>query len=242
MPELKHFPDKSWGLENLNEYNEILKYIESYNGNILPLETENSGIFYALELVQFDRVKVLLIGQDPYPKATRAQGLSFSFRDEKKPADSLKNIFEKLNQSGYKTLSTDLTCWERQGVLLLNTGLTFTQKKDTAKWTKFWKPVIDYITYKLIKREKPLVIMLWGSYANLLEQFQDDTKDELLKQKGIYILRCSHPSNMGNAKNYSGNYKVLTKSIPSFAQFNPFEECNKFLVSQGETPINWDTK
>lgn len=242
MLELKHFPNSDWELEKLKNYTKIIKYIEEYPQKIIPLESENSGIFYAFELTPFNKVKVLLIGQDPYPKDTRAQGLSFSFKDDRKPADSLKNIFEKLNKSGYKTDSTDLTSWAKQGVLLLNTGLTYTKKEDIEKWTKFWKPVIDYVTNKLINRGKPLIVILWGRYANLLEQFRNDSNDEQLKSKGIYILRSSHPSNMGNAKNYSGNYKVLSKDIPSFAQFNPFEECNKILISLKETPIDWSTK
>ena len=248
MPNLIHHPDKSWKVDSFEGFDNITKRIEEISGGerILPIESERSGIFYALELTPLDKVKVLIIGQDPYPNPERAQGLAFSFKNNSPADDSLRNMFIKLNEiDNYNYEKTDLTCWAKEGVLLLNTSLTFTNKDSTKVWTKFWKSFIDYILDRLIKEKqetgKPLVIMLWGRPANEIKQvsYKDD---ERFKNTNIKILRASHPSN---------NYQACKKAIFKNTEFeahafmdgghNHFRECNEFLVRNGETPINWHT-
>ena len=203
---------------------------------ILPYETESSGIYRALKITPFDKVKVLIMGQDPYPNKEDAHGLAFSKLSGKIPA-SLKNIFEKINEdTGVSNISGNLTPWAEQGVLLLNRALSFSREESLTVRNKFWLPVIDIIINKLIERGKPLVIMLWGNPANDIEQFSFE-KEEEYKKHGIYILRSSHPSNMGNAK----NTPIKDGKIGAFSTTPNFRKTNEILKSLGEKEINWNT-
>ena len=203
---------------------------------ILPYENENSGIYHALKITPFDKVKVLIIGQDPYPNKEDAHGLAFSKLSGKIPA-SLKNIFEKIKEDvGVCNSYGNLTSWAEQGVLLLNRALTFTKEETLASRNKFWLPVIDTIINKLIARKKPLVIILWGNPANDIEQFSFE-KEEEYKKNNIFILRSSHPSNMGNAKNST----LKDGQIPSFTSTPNFRLTNEILKSLGEKEIDWRT-
>ena len=201
-----------------------------------PYEAENSGIYHALNITPFDKVKVLIMGQDPYPNKEDAHGLAFSKLSGKIPA-SLKNIFEKIKEdTGVNNVSGNLTPWAKQGVLLLNRALTFSKNESLAVRNKFWLPVIDIIINKLLERKKTLIIILWGNPANDIEQFSFE-KEEEYKKNNIYILRSSHPSNMGNAKN-----SVLKDGkIGAFTQTPNFRLTNEILKSLGEKEINWQT-
>lgn len=197
---------------------------------ILPIEGENSGIYNALNSIDFEEVKVLIIGQDPYPNIEDAHGLAFSKKSGKCPA-SLKNIFAKIKEeTGIENTNANLTAWARQGVLLLNRALTFTKTESLAKRTKFWAPVVDGIIEKLLNRNTPLVVILWGNQANEIEQFYN-TKENIL------VLRSSHPSNMGNAK----NTPLMDGKIPAFTKAKIFRKCNEFLKQHGQNEINWAT-
>ena len=203
---------------------------------ILPLEGEHSGIFYALNTTPFEDVKVLIIGQDPYPNREDAHGLAFSKKSGKVPA-SLKNIFEKIKEDvGIENVSGNLTPWAKQGVLMLNRALTFTKNESLAKRNKFWKPVIDSIIESLINRNKPLVVILWGIPANEIAQFSFNNENNL-KNHSVYIIRSSHPSNMGNAKNSD----IFDGRVKSFMSTPTFSQCNKILKSLGCNEINWQT-
>ncbi len=203
---------------------------------ILPYEDINSGIYYALKITPFDKVKVLIMGQDPYPNKEDAHGLAFSKLSGKIPA-SLKNIFEKIKEDcGTTNVSGNLTPWAKQGVLLLNRALTFSKSETLASRNKFWLPVINTIINKLIERNKPLVIILWGNPANDIEQFSFSREEEY-KNKNIYILRSSHPSNMGNAKNSD----LKDGKIKAFTSAPNFSKCNEILKNAGEKEINWQT-
>lgn len=203
---------------------------------ILPYEAENSGIYHALKITPFDKVKVLIMGQDPYPNKEDAHGLAFSKLSGKVPA-SLKNIFEKIKEdTGVANISGNLTPWAEQGVLLLNRALSFSKEESLASRNKFWLPVIDIIINKLLERKKPLVIILWGNPANDIEQFSFE-KEEQYNKNNIYILRSSHPSNMGNAKN-----SVLKDGkIGAFTSTPNFKKTNEILKHLGEKEINWQT-
>lgn len=248
MLNLMHKPNKNWELEKFSEFDNIEKKIAALSNSepILPLESNTSGVFYALELTPPSEVKVLIIGQDPYPNPDRAQGLAFSFKNNSPADDSLKNMFIKLNEiDNYEYKNTDLTCWAKQGVLLLNTSLTFTNKNSTKSWTKFWKPTVEYIIKKLLEEKsktgKPLVVMLWGRPANEIKSFSYKN-DNYFKGTNIKILRASHPSN-----NYQACKKAIFKNTEYEAHsfmdknHNHFRECNEFLVKCGETPIDWHT-
>ena len=219
-------------------FEEKFLLIENKRGSqeILPYEADNSGIYHALKITPFDKVKVLIMGQDPYPNKEDAHGLAFSKLSGKIPA-SLKNIFEKIKEDvGINNSNGNLTAWAEQGVLLLNRALSFSKEESLASRNKFWLPVIDIIIDKLIKRNKPLVIILWGNPANDIEQFSFE-KEEEYKKHNIFILRSSHPSNMGNAKN-----SVLKDGkIGAFTTTPNFKKTNEILKSLGEEEINWQT-
>ena len=128
---------------------------------------KKDDVFNAFKLTEFEDVKVLILGQDPYPNPEHAHGLAFSSRAEKCPA-SLKNIFKVINKNYDKDFVFDkweLTSWAEQGVFLLNTALTFYDEKHQNKILKLWKPFIDLVLEKLANKKEPLVVMLWGNKA-----------------------------------------------------------------------------
>ena len=239
---LKNLIGESW-FNVLNDFEREIFY-QKYNiveaqrksQEILPYETTSSGIFYALKITPFDKVKVLIFGQDPYPNKEDAHGLAFSKLSGKIPA-SLKNIFQKIHEdTGVNNTSGNLTPWAEQGVLLLNRALTFSKNETLASRNKFWLPVIDIIIDKLLNRNQPLIIILWGNPANDIEQFSFE-KEEEYKKRNIYILRSSHPSNMGNAKNSD----LKDGKIKSFMSAPNFFLTNEILKKCGEKEINWQT-
>lgn len=195
---------------------------------ILPLNGENSDILLSLKLTDFDSVKVLIIGQDPYPNESDAHGLAFSKKNGDCP-DSLKNIFRKINEEfGINNKNGNLTSWAKQGVLLLNRSLSYSKSESLAKRNRFWQPVINDILNLLLLREKPLVVMLWGNPANDL--FKED--DSFYLDKQVLVLRASHPSMLG--------YKKETQ-FGSFYNCKHFSLCNEFLLKNNVNPIDWAT-
>lgn len=213
--------DKSWidaGLD-INLINEVMSVIaeKRKDREILPSQED---VLNAIKLTSLDNAKVLIIGQDPYPSSEHAHGLAFSSLSPKTPA-SLKNIFKKLKEDFPKGKyeSNTLTEWGKQGVILLNTALTFEGKdsKLLKEHTKLWEPVIKNIFEVLIKRNKPLVVMRWGNYAQ--------TVGECFTNKpNIYPLDTTHPSPF-SARN-------------GFLTCNHFIKCNELL---GKDAICWDT-
>ena len=133
-----------------------------------PILPAQEDVLNAIKLTSLDNAKVLIIGQDPYPSSEHAHGLAFSSLSTKTPA-SLKNIFKKLKEDfpEKEFKSNTLTNWGKQGVILLNTALTFEGKdsKLLKEHTALWEPVIKNIFDVLIKRNKTLVVMRWGNYA-----------------------------------------------------------------------------
>lgn len=203
-------------------------------------------IFNAFDGLKPQDVKVLIIGQDPYPDETKAHGLAFSYRDGSIPADdSLRNIFHKIKDDlGIDNTHTNLSAWKEQGVLLLNTALTFAPNNQDFH-IKAWQDFINQVISKLLKvkteNKQPLVIMLWGRKANEIKTFAYKGKEQELVFNQQYplikILRSSHPSN---------NYQACTKAIyngevPAFndTNYKPFKECNEFLKANGTSEIRW---
>jgi len=213
--------DKSWieaGLD-INIINEVMSVIadKRKDREILPSQED---VLNAIKLTSLDNAKVLIIGQDPYPSSEHAHGLAFSSLSSKTPA-SLKNIFKKLKEDfpEGKYESNTLTEWGKQGVILLNTALTFEGKdsKLLKEHTKLWEPVIKNIFEVLIKRNKPLVVMRWGNYAQTVGKCFNNCPN-------IYPLDTTHPSPF-SARN-------------GFLTCNHFIKCNEIL---GEDAICWNT-
>ena len=212
------------------------------------------NIFNALNLVPYDKVKVLILGQDPYPNPLHAHGLAFSSKNSTTPG-SLRNIFKAIDSAyGSKlaeTKNNDLTAWANSGVLLLNTALTYKNAFDnslTAKENKkaqqktrifhmtAWKSFINLIITKLLNRKKPLVMLLWGGEAwNIVQNCINEKETviehgqngkEYLPQKNVLILHTDHPS------------QVKINLGGKFLEHAPihFKECDKFL---GEDAVCW---
>ena len=206
--------DQSWidGGLDIELINEVMSVISKkrLDRDILPSDDD---VLNSIKLTTLDNVKVLIIGQDPYPSSEHAHGLAFSSLSKKTPA-SLKNIFKKLKEDypNGRYQSNTLTEWGKQGVLLLNTALTFEGKdsKLLKEHTKLWEPVIKNIFEVLIKRNKPLVVMRWGNYAQKVGECFSN-------KENIYPLDTTHPSPF-SARN-------------GFLTCNHFIKCNEILSS-----------
>ncbi len=180
-------------------------------------------IFRAFELTPFDKVKVVILGQDPYHGPGQANGLSFAVPPEVRLPPSLQNIFKELeadlkpNQQGRTLLKTgDLERWAKQGVLLLNATLTVRARTPGSHQDKGWELFTDSVIKALSDKKEHLVFILWGNYA---------------KQKGAHIDRTKHC--------------VIESAHPSpfsairFFGSRPFSKTNKYLESHGQKPIDW---
>ena len=188
---------------------------EYKNKTIYP---EYKNIFNALRLTDYDEVKVVILGQDPYHGKNEAHGLSFSVRKGVKTPPSLQNIFKELyNDLGIKKQTTDLTPWAKQGVFLINAILTVVKDTPLSHKGKGWETFTDNLIKLLNQREKPIVFILWGSYAR--------SKKELITNKNHYIIESVHPSPLSASRGFFGS--------------KPFSKTNNFLVTNGIKPIDW---
>ena len=176
------------------------------------------NIFNALNHVAFDDVKVVIIGQDPYHEPGQAQGLSFSVPETTEIPPSLVNIMKEIENDLNITCEKNgnLERWARQGVLLLNTVLTVRRGQANSHKDKGWEILTRKIIELLGKREKPIVFLLWGSYA---QSYAD------LIGKQHLILKAPHPSPLSAYRGFFG--------------CRHFSKCNEFLVKNGENPIDW---
>lgn len=175
-------------------------------------------IFKALRLTDYNDVSVVILGQDPYHGINEAHGLSFSVQDGVPMPPSLRNIFKELESDlGIKKTSTDLTSWANQGVLLLNSIMTVVKDSPLSHKARGWEIFTDKIIEKLGERQKPVVFILWGSYAR--------SKKELIKGKNHYIIESVHPSPLSASRGFFGS--------------KPFSKTNKFLKKNGIKEIDW---
>ena len=166
----------------------------------------------------FDEVRVLIVGQDPYPTPGHAVGLSFSVAPEVTPLPgSLENIFRELHTDLglHRPSNGDLTPWTRQGVLLLNRALTTAPRKPAAHRGKGWEEVTDQAIRALAGRGKPLVSVLWGRDARNLRPLLGDSP----------AIESAHPSPMSADRGFFGS--------------RPFSRVNELLVRQGAQPVDW---
>ena len=175
-------------------------------------------IFNALNLVPIDKVKVVIIGQDPYHTYGQADGLAFSCHNGT-PQPSLKNIFKEIHDDLRIDMSssTDLTPWAKQGVLLLNTSLTVVEHKPASHANELWHTFTREIIKILNERNQPIVFLLWGNHA---KSFMP-----LLNNHNHLVLTSAHPSPFSA---YSG-----------FFGCRHFSKANKFLTDHNLTPIDW---
>jgi uracil-DNA glycosylase len=176
--------------------------------------------FRALETVAPERVRVVILGQDPYHGANQAQGLSFSVPDGQKLPPSLVNIFkEQATDLGISNASGDLSGWSEQGVLLLNAVLTVTAGQANSHAKQGWEVLTDAIIAALSAAPDPVVFMLWGGYAQKKRLLIDTSKH--------LVLSAAHPSPLSAYRGWFGS--------------RHFSQANHFLQQQGYAAIDWRT-
>lgn len=176
--------------------------------------------FAALNLTPFDKVKVVIVGQDPYHGPGQAHGLSFSVRPGIPFPPSLRNIFTELHDDlGVKIPKQgSLTKWAEQGVLLLNAVLTVEEAKAAAHQGKGWEQFTDRIIHVLNDEKENLVFLLWGSYAQKKAAFVD--------RKRHLVLESVHPSPLSAHRGFFGS--------------KPFSKINAYLRSKNLSEIDWN--
>ena len=176
-------------------------------------------IFNAFSLTPYDKVKVIILGQDPYHNANQAMGLSFSVPDGMKPPPSLVNIFKELHKDiGMPIPSTgNLTAWAKQGVLLLNAVLTVRANEPASHAKIGWTKFTDDVILSLSSQKTGLVFILWGNFAQEKIKLIDSSKHK--------ILKAAHPSPFSA---YNG-----------FFGCKHFSKTNELLAKQGLQVIDW---
>ena len=176
-------------------------------------------IFAALDACPFDKVKVVILGQDPYHGPGQAHGLCFSVRKGVPPPPSLQNIFKELQMEfGIPpSKNGDLTAWARQGVLLLNTVLTVEAAQPQSHRGRGWEQFTDKVLECLNRERDGLVFVLWGSPAQ--------AKSGLIDAKRHLILKAPHPSPLSAYRGFFG--------------CGHFKKINGWLDSRGVAPIDW---
>lgn len=179
---------------------------------------EYKNIFNALRYTDYDEVKVVILGQDPYHGEKEAHGLSFSVQDGVKRPPSLDNIFKELKSDlGIARENNDLTDWTKQGVLLLNSIMSVVKDKPLSHKNHGWEQFTDTIISKLNERETPVVFVFWGSYAR--------SKKVLITNPQHKILESVHPSPLSAHRGFFGS--------------QPFSKINLLLKEQGMEEIAW---
>lgn len=191
---------------------------EAAAGKILFPREEN--IYAAFDATPFDRVRVVVLGQDPYHGEGQAHGLSFSVPEGVRPPPSLLNIYKELEadlgisrvKSGY------LGKWAHQGVLLLNSVLTVRESEAGSHQKKGWEQFTDRAIQELNARREGLVFVLWGAYAQKKGSFIDRSKH--------FVIETVHPSPLSASRGFLGS--------------KPFSKINGYLKEHGQTPIDWN--
>ena len=214
-----------------NKWDDILKeeYKKEYFSKLIDfikneyktktIYPKQNEVFNAFRYTDFDDVKVVILGQDPYHGPNQAEGLSFSVSNEVLKPPSLKNIFKELESDLGIPFPEDnsLKPWAKQGVLLLNAVLTVEEHKPTSHKDKGWEVFTDNVIKTLNKREEPVVFILWGAYAR--------AKKEYITNPKHYIIESAHPSPFSARNGFFGS--------------KPFSKTNEFLKKNNIKEIDW---
>lgn len=179
----------------------------------------SKDIFKAYDLCPYHKLKVVILGQDPYHNTGQAQGLSFSVKKGMALPPSLQNIFKELHEDMHCPIpgNGDLSPWAEQGVLLLNTVLTVRAHEAFSHRGIGWEEFTDATIKAIEEKEEPVVYILWGSPAQ--------SKRKMIRQKRRLILTAPHPSPLSAYRGFFGS--------------KPFSKCNAYLEKEGLTPIDW---
>lgn len=177
------------------------------------------SIFNALKMTSYSSVKAVILGQDPYHEPNQAFGLCFAVKDGTKLPPSLVNIYKEMQSDlGIPPAKTgDLSCWAKQGVLLLNTVLTVRGGYANSHKGKGWENLTDEIIRKINDKPEPVVFILWGANAR--------SKKQLITNPRHLIIESAHPSPLSAFNGFFGS--------------KPFSRTNCFLMKNMIPPINW---
>ena len=214
-----------------NKWDEILKdeYKQEYFMNLIDfIKTEyknktiypkQNEVFNAFRYTDFDNVKVVILGQDPYHGPHQAEGLSFSVSNDVIKPPSLKNIFKELESDLLIPFPehNSLKPWAKQGVLLLNAVLTVEEHKPTSHKDKGWEKFTDDIIKILNQKNTPIVFILWGAYAR--------AKKILITNSQHLVIESAHPSPFSARNGFFGS--------------KPFSQTNNFLRKNNIKEIDW---
>lgn len=201
-------------------YRELRVFLKSeYLRSGVPIYPEMNDIFNAFRYTDYNDVRAVIIGQDPYHGVNQAHGLCFSVKKGVEKPPSLVNIFKELQSDLGITPPNhgELTSWAKEGVMLLNSVLTVRAGQAGSHRGKGWETFTDKAISLLNERETPIVFILWGGYAR--------AKKGLITGNQHLILECAHPSPLSA---YNG-----------FFGCRHFSKCNEFLKASGQKEINW---
>jgi len=199
-------------------FSQIKQFLTKRKEEGATIYPPGSLIFNAFELTPFDKVRVVILGQDPYHNPGQAMGLCFSVPKQSSIPASLKNIYKELKRDVGVDIPAhgDLTPWAQQGVFLLNTILTVEQNKAGSHSNIGWHLFTDAVIRILSQEREGLIFLLWGNYAK--------SKKPLIDIKKHTILEAAHPSPLAR---------------DAFNGCAHFSHVNSILKQRGETPINW---
>lgn len=214
--------NKKWDIVLADEmkkdyFKELGCFIKSeYKNKTIFPPYEN--IFDALRYTDYDEIKVVILGQDPYHGLGEANGLCFSVHEDVQMPPSLRNIFKELeNDLGIVRDKKDLSDWAKQGVLLLNAIMTVEKDKPLSHKDRGWEIFTDNIIKYLNDREQPIIFVLWGGFAR--------SKKNLITNKKHYIIESAHPSPLSAYRGFFGS--------------KPFSKINNILDENKQDTIKW---
>ena len=216
---------EDWKKELSNEFGsgymqKLLKYLEDQHSAGVQIFPSKRLMFNAFNQTPFSKVKVVILGQDPYHGPDQAHGLAFSVQKNVSFPPSLNNIFKELKNDipGFrKPEHGDLRHWATQGVLLLNTTLSVAAGKPTSHQNRGWEIFTDQVIKKLSNEKKGLIFLLWGKHAQ--------NKKPLIDTNKHYILEAAHPSPLSAHNGFFG--------------CRHFSKTNQILLENGHKPIDW---
>jgi uracil-DNA glycosylase len=199
-------------------FTELISFVKSeYNTQVVY--PPGKEIFRSFDACDFDKVKVVIIGQDPYHGPGQANGLCFSVRADMKMPPSLVNIFKEIRNDLGKPIpqNGDLERWAHQGVLLLNATLTVRASSPGSHQNKGWETFTDAVIKTISDQKEHVVFLLWGAYAQ--------KKGEIIDRQKHYVLLSPHPSPFSADRGFFGN--------------KHFSKTNDYLKSKGLKEIDW---
>ncbi len=202
---------------------ELRKFLQQEKEAGQVVYPKNADIFNAFNHTPFDKVKVVILGQDPYHGPQQAHGLSFSVQKGIAIPRSLDNIYKELvtDIPGFvKPNHGNLEGWADQGVLLLNATLTVRAHTAASHQKKGWETFTDEVIKKLSELRSGLVFILWGAYAQ--------SKIPLIDQSKHHIIKSVHPSPLSVERGFWGS--------------KPFSKANDYLIKEGQKPIDWQIR